>query len=147
MAEGLGCSLIRILRCIGGGLAINSGNQSVAGGVIYGAAAGLTDGGFGSFDNQWDSVFPLANGSANWPAIYNCGYLSIHEATVLGKAFTKNFYEIGNATKLYSYYQGCSEGGREGWSQIQRYTELDGAIVGAPAFQCTQTDEKNPLSC
>ena len=39
-------------------------------------------------------------------------------------------------TKLYSYYQGCSEGGRERWSQIQRFgDELDGVITGAPAFR------------
>ncbi|KFX95879.1 hypothetical protein O988_05583 [Pseudogymnoascus sp. VKM F-3808] len=39
-------------------------------------------------------------------------------------------------TKLYSYYQGCSEGGRDGWSQIQRFDdEWDGAITGAPAFR------------
>lgn len=34
--------------------------------------------------------------------------------------------------------QGCSEGGREGWSQIQRYTDWDGAITGAPAFRFAQ---------
>ncbi|TGO18516.1 hypothetical protein BTUL_0009g00340 [Botrytis tulipae] len=39
-------------------------------------------------------------------------------------------------SKLYSYYQGCSEGGREGWSQVQRYAdEWDGAITGAPAMR------------
>jgi tannase len=40
-----------------------------------------------------------------------------------------------NAT-LYSYYQGCSEGGREGWSQVQRFgNQFDGAAIGAPAFR------------
>lgn len=30
----------------------------------------------------------------------------------------------------------CSEGGREGWSQVQRYgSQYDGAIIGAPAFR------------
>ncbi|KAF2769240.1 tannase and feruloyl esterase [Teratosphaeria nubilosa] len=126
----------RYLQTGGGGLAINSGTSSVIGGVIYGAASGLTDGGFGSFDNMWDDVFPLANGSANWPAIYNFGYLSLHENAVLGKAFTKYFYGTGNSTKLYNYYQGCSEGGREGWSQVQRFAdEVDGAVIGAPAFR------------
>lgn len=32
--------------------------------------------------------------------------------------------------------QGCSEGGREGWSQVQRFSDsFDGAAIGAPAFR------------
>ncbi|KAK5123967.1 hypothetical protein LTR85_002164 [Meristemomyces frigidus] len=126
----------RFLATGGGGLAINSGNTSIAGGLPYGAVAGLTDGGFGSFDTQWDAVVPLANGTNNWPAIYMFGYQAIHEMTLLGKALTKNIYGTDNSTKLYSYYQGCSEGGREGWSQIQRFPDqIDGAVIGAPAFR------------
>lgn len=125
----------RFLATGGGGLAINSGNGSLPGGVIYGAVSGLTDGGFGGFDNHFDTVFPLANGTANWPSVYMFGYQAIHEMTVLGKELTNNFYRK-NATKLYTYYQGCSEGGRDGFSQVQRFgEELDGAVVGAPAFR------------
>jgi tannase len=109
----------RFLATGGGGYAINSCNLSLPGGVMYGAASGMTDGGFGGFDNQFDSVFPKANGTSNWEAVYMLGYQAVHEMTVLGKAFAKNFYNSTNAT-LYSYYQGCSEGGREGWSQVQR---------------------------
>lgn len=70
----------------------------------------------------------------------NFGYLSIHEMTVVGQGLTKNLYNIqnstSNSTKLYSYYQGCSEGGRDGWSQVQRYQDqFDGAAIGAPAFR------------
>ncbi|CAJ2513844.1 Uu.00g019630.m01.CDS01 [Anthostomella pinea] len=128
----------RFLSTGGGGWAINEGNNSVAGGIAYGAAAGLTDGGFGSFDNAFDDVFPLANGTINWPPLYMWGYQGIHEMTVIGKAFTKKFFNMGNESKLYSYYQGCSEGGREGWSQVQRFNEFDGVITGAPAFRFAQ---------
>lgn len=56
--------------------------------------------------------------------------------TVFGQDFTRNIYNMANATKLYTYYQSCSEGGREGWSQVQRYgSQFDGAIIGAPAFR------------
>jgi tannase len=62
------------------------------------------------------------------------GYEAHHELSLLGKAFTKQFFKM-SSTKLYSYYQSCSEGGREGWSQVQRYgDEWNGAITGAPAF-------------
>ena len=125
----------RYLSTGGGGFAINSGNGSLPGGIIYGAVAGATDGGFGSFDTQSDAVFLLANGSVNWESLYMFGYEGIHELTVIGKQFTKQFFNMSD-TKLYTYYQGCSEGGREGWSQIQRYgDELDGAVTGAPAFR------------
>ncbi|WPH00763.1 Hypothetical protein R9X50_00359300 [Acrodontium crateriforme] len=125
----------RFLSTGGGGLAINSGQGSLPGGIIYGAAAGLTDGGFGGFSNTFDTNFLLANDTINWQQVYMFGYQAIHEMTVLGKALTKNFFGMTAKEKLYSYYQGCSEGGREGWSQAQRYTEFDGVIAGAPAFR------------
>ncbi|RDW93376.1 uncharacterized protein DSM5745_00698 [Aspergillus mulundensis] len=38
--------------------------------------------------------------------------------------------------KLYAYYQSCSEGGREGWSQVQRFgDQFDGVVIGAPAMR------------
>lgn len=113
----------RFLATGGGGLAINSGNTSVAGGIPHGAAGGLTDGGFGGFDNQVDAVFLLANNTINWEATYMFGYQvcintailsdsdleeplltsqAIHEMTVIGKAFTTNFFKA-NSTKLYTY--------------------------------------------
>jgi tannase len=87
---------------------------------------------------QWDAVFLLANGTINNEALYMFGYQAHHEMSTIGKAFTKNFFSM-NSTKLYSYYQACSEGGREGWSQVQRFgDEWDGAIIGAPAFRYGQ---------
>ncbi|KAJ5343698.1 putative tannase [Penicillium brevicompactum] len=127
----------RWLSTGGGGYAINSGSNSLPGGIIYGAAAGITDGGFGGFDAQLDEVFLLANGTINRDALYMFGYEAHHELTLIGKAFTKNFF--GTQDKLYAYYQGCSEGGREGWSQVQRYAdEWDGAVIGAPAMRYGQ---------
>ena len=125
----------RYLSTGGGGMAINSGNGSLPGGVMYGAVAGATDGGFGSFETDEDVVFLLANGTINYEALYMFGYKAHHEMSVIGKQFTRNFFDMADDTKLYAYYQACSEGGREGWSQIQRYDDWDGAVVGAPAFR------------
>jgi tannase len=128
----------RYLSTGGGGLAINSGlttSGSLPGGVQYGAVSGLTDGGFGGFTNQVDSIFLLANDTVNWEAVYMFGYQVHHELSLIGKALAKRFFNMSD-TKLYSYYQGCSEGGREGWSQVQRSAdEFDGVITGAPAFR------------
>ncbi|KAM0159879.1 hypothetical protein ACHAPG_003311 [Botrytis cinerea] len=120
-----------------GGMAysINSGTTNLVGGVMYGAASGLTDGGF---DTVFDSVFLLDNGTINWEPTYMFGYQAIGELTTLGKEFTKQFYDMGD-DKLYAYYQGCSDGGREGWSQAQRWGDIyDGIIAGAPAFRYGQ---------
>lgn len=129
----------RWLSTGGGGFAINSQESSLPGGVMYGAAAGQTDAGFGSFSNQLTSVTPIANGTNNLDAIYMFGYQAIHELGVIGKAFTRNFFSVAEKSKVYSYYQGCSEGGRDGWSQAQRFAEdLDGVIIGAPAIRYGQ---------
>ncbi|OJJ42198.1 hypothetical protein ASPZODRAFT_137430 [Penicilliopsis zonata CBS 506.65] len=128
----------RYLSTGGGAFAINSGNNSLPGGVLYGAVSGITDGGFGSFTNELDDVFPLGNGTANWPPLFMFGYQAHYEMTIIGKALTKAFYNLTDDDKLYAYYQGCSEGGREGWSQLQRYTDWDGAVVGAPALRFSQ---------
>jgi tannase len=125
----------RYLSTGGGGLSITSGSGSLPGGIIYGAVTGTTDGGFGSFNTPSDTVFLVNNGTVNLKSLYMFGYEAHHELSLLGKALTKQFFNM-TSTKLYSYYQGCSEGGREGWSQVQRFGgEWDGAITGAPAFR------------
>nr|UNI81639.1 tannase [Aspergillus homomorphus] len=133
----------RWLTTGGGGFAINEGEKEgssyLPGGVQYGAATGLTDGGFGSFETQVDAVFLKANGTINYEALYSFGYLAIHELSVVGKAFSRHFYDVVQDSKIYAYYQGCSEGGRDGWSQAQRYAEqFDGLVIGAPAMRYGQ---------
>ncbi|CZR53562.1 related to tannase [Phialocephala subalpina] len=128
-------------RCLstgGGALMINGGASGPSDGPVYGAISGRTDGGFEGFDNAYDlnGVDLLANGTINYDTLVGFGYLAIREMSVLGKAFTRTAMQMDNGTKLYSYYEGCSEGGREGWSQVQRFgDEWDGAAIGAPAFR------------
>lgn len=137
----------RFLATGGGAYAINSGayGADMVGGVSKGAATGYTDGGmpyYGGTNFDDEGVFLLGNGSVNWPMVYNWGYMSIAEMTHIGKTFTSNFYGLSasNTTttdsKLYTYYMGCSEGGREGMSQVQKAPTLyDGIIAGAPAMR------------
>ncbi|GAQ40590.1 hypothetical protein AtubIFM55763_007416 [Aspergillus tubingensis] len=117
--------------------AINQGTENLPEGIMYGAAAGITDGGFGGFDAEISDVFLKANGTINRDALYMFGYQAHYEMSAIGKAFTRNFFNV--TSKLYAYYQGCSEGGREGWSQVQRFAdEWDGAVIGAPAIRYGQ---------
>lgn len=123
----------RYLSTGGGGLAITSGQRGLTAGLPYGAVTGTTDGGFGGWSAQLSDVLLLANGTMDYDMLFSFGYKAIHEMSVLGKELTRKYY---NTSDFYSYYEGCSEGGREGWSQVQRYgTQFDGAAIGAPAFR------------
>src|SRR5215831_2310830 len=59
-------------------------------------------------------------------------YRSEHEMTVKGKAIVNAFY--GNAPK-YSYWNGCSAGGRQALKEAQMFpADYDGIIAGAPGL-------------
>ncbi|GAP83306.1 putative tannase [Rosellinia necatrix] len=136
----------RYLSTGGGGLAINSGAQYTPSGIVAGAVAGITDGGFGSFATQFDAAFLRANGTVDWQATYMFGYQAHRELAVLGKRLARNLFAVPDADRLYAYYQGCSEGGREGWSQAQRFADqFDGLVTGAPALRFSQL-QTNHLS-
>lgn len=121
----------------GGGYSLST---DATGGLEYGAAGGATSAGYGALDNVgYDTVALLGNGSVNWDATYMFSYQALGEMTKLGKYFTKAFYGQSTSSKIHTYYEGCSDGGREGMSQVQRYgDEYDGVITGAPAFRYGQ---------
>ena len=120
----------------GGGFSLSS---TATGGLTYGAVGGATSAGYDAFDQAYDAVVLYGNGSTNWDATYAFGYVALGEMTQVGKYITKGFYGMDSDAKVYTYYEGCSDGGREGMSQIQRWgEEYDGAITGAPAFRFGQ---------
>ena len=58
-------------------------------------------------------------------------YRAVHEMVVQAKAITTAYY--GRAPK-FSYWNGCSTGGRQGLLEAQRYPgDFDGIAAGAPA--------------
>ena len=58
-------------------------------------------------------------------------YRAVHEMTVTSKAIIQNYY--GTAPR-YSYWNGCSTGGRQGLKEAQKYpADFDGIVDGAPA--------------
>jgi hypothetical protein len=63
-------------------------------------------------------------------------YRSYYDAAVLGKKIIKAYY---GSDIRYSYWVGCSEGGREALLMAQRFPELfDGIVVGAPILNLTK---------
>lgn len=136
----------RYLTTGGFAYAINAGegNANLGGGVQYGAVAGITDGGFGGFAATFDEVF-WQNDTIDYEPLFIMGYKGICEQTIIGKAFTQQFFNSSSGP--YTYYQSCSEGGREGWSQVQRFGGVyDGGIAGAPAFRYGQQQVQHLFS-
>lgn len=69
-----------------------------------------------------------------WAArkVVDHGYLAVHETALLAKKIILAYY--GSAPR-YSYWVGCSTGGRQGLMEAQRYPEdFDGYVVGAPVL-------------
>lgn len=80
--------------------------------------------------STWALVSP---GNVNQYLLLDFASRSVHDMTVLGKAVTEAFYA---AKPAYSYWQGCSTGGRQGLGEAQMYPEdYDGIVAGAPAVQ------------
>ncbi|MFL2546357.1 MAG: tannase/feruloyl esterase family alpha/beta hydrolase [Candidatus Rariloculaceae bacterium] len=72
----------------------------------------------------------------NYAAIEDFGHRSIHLTSVVGKQFVDAFYA---RAPEYSYYLGCSTGGRQGLKAMQRYpNDFDGIVAGAPVFSLTR---------
>jgi tannase len=68
MSQWLTVTMAGTIKFSTGGFApaINAGKGNASGGVQYGAIAGTTDGGFGSFSTTFDGVFLLANHTINY---------------------------------------------------------------------------------
>ncbi len=68
--------------------------------------------------------------------VIDFGYRAVHEMVEKSRAVVTSFYT--RAAK-YSYWNGCSTGGRQGLTDLQRYpNDFDGAITGAPALNPLQ---------
>jgi hypothetical protein len=77
-----------------------------------------------------------SDGTLNWPLIDDFAYAGIHDMSVAGKAVTRAYYP---SALRYSYFNGCSTGGREGLMEAQRYpADYNGIAAGSPAINWTK---------
>ncbi|PNS20829.1 Ribosome-recycling factor, mitochondrial [Sphaceloma murrayae] len=116
----------------GGGWSMRSPDFVLAGLATQGYAVVATDGGhdwINSRPGPWGVAGP---GNIDFYALNNFASVTLEDAGIIGKAISTSFY--GMAPR-YSYWSGCSTGGRQGLMIAQRYPNLyDGIIATAPAI-------------
>ncbi|MFF7953370.1 tannase/feruloyl esterase family alpha/beta hydrolase [Streptomyces griseorubiginosus] len=114
-----------------GGAAYLAGDNNVGLGtaVKNGYAAVSTDAGVGdALDTSWALN---SEGRVNTALLENFASRSQHEAAVVGKEVVDAVY---GKHPSYSYFTGCSTGGRQGYMEAQRHPDdYDGILADAPA--------------
>jgi feruloyl esterase len=122
----------RFLGLGGGGQAGNVTIEIAAAPIRMGFATAQTDAGHPS-SSPWDTDWAvLADGEPNWPSLEDFAYRAIHLMTITGRGVVERYYK---QRASYSYFQGCSTGGRQGLMEAQRFPDdYDGIISGAPVY-------------
>jgi feruloyl esterase len=101
------------------------GYNDLANGVRAGYASASTDTGH---TNGGPAFFAVGHPEK----VIDFSYRAVHETTVAAKAFVSSLY--GNAPK-FSYFNGCSTGGRMAMAAVQRFPQdYDGIIGGSLVF-------------
>lgn len=114
---------------VGGGGWI-TGHPYLSPQIASGYAAASTDGGHG-VERSAASWALTSRGNVNWNLLQDFAYRALDDMVLIGKAITESFYETA---PKYSYWNGCSTGGRQGLMLAQRSPGLlDGILAAAPA--------------
>ena len=67
--------------------------------------------------------------------VIDFGWRAVHEMTLAAKTTIAAFYDAG---PTFSYWNGCSAGGRQAMKEAQRFpADFDGIIAGAPGLDWT----------
>lgn len=110
------------------------GNGGFAGAIDYSDLASAVKDGYAAAAT--DTGHPGSPINAQWALghpekIVDFGYRAIHETAQKAKAVIQSFY--GRQAR-HSYFASCSNGGRQGLMEAQRYpADYDGIVAGAPA--------------
>ncbi|KAL2870725.1 Tannase/feruloyl esterase [Aspergillus lucknowensis] len=72
------------------------------------------------------------DGAVNEALLLNLAHRSIHDMSVVSKQIIKQFYKTD---PTYSYWLGCSQGGRQGYAAAAHYPDdFNGVLAMAPAL-------------
>ena len=114
----------------GGGYA---GSVGVATGSIAAGYVGVqTDTGHTGGSGTFGMLTPVPNGAPDVQLQTDFAFRSEHEMAVIGKELAQAFY---GQLPQFSYWNGCSTGGRQGMRMAQQFPgDYNGILAGAPAF-------------
>lgn len=110
------------------------GNGGFAGNISYGDMARAVRTGYAAAST--DTGHRAEGTDAHWALghpqkVIDFGYRAIHLTALNAKAIIRAFY--GQPAR-YSYFESCSDGGREALMEAQRYpSDYNGILAGAPA--------------
>jgi feruloyl esterase len=112
------------------------GNGGWGGSIQYNGLADGVGRGFATASTDTGHTTADASFAIGHPEKFiDFGYRAIHEMAVQGKATIAGLY---GTTPDYSYFNGCSGGGRQSFMEAQRYPEdFDAIIAGAPGYDRT----------
>jgi feruloyl esterase len=112
------------------------GNGGWAGSISYPAMAAALGRGYATSSTDTGHTGGSASFALGHPEkLIDYAYRSEHEMTVKAKALISAYY--GRAPQ-FSYWNGCSAGGKQGLKEAQRFpADYDGIIAGAPASNWT----------
>jgi feruloyl esterase len=114
------------------------GNGGFAGSISYSAMIAALKSGYAVAST--DTGHTGGPGRVDWALghpelVLDFGYRAVHEMTLKAKTIIESFYGAG---PRFSYFNGCSNGGRQGLTEAQRYPEdYNGILAGAPANNWT----------
>jgi feruloyl esterase len=114
------------------------GNGGFSGAVSYAQMTPALRRGYAA--SSTDTGHTSGGGDASWALGHpekqiDFGYRAVHEMTVRAKAIVAAFY---SNPPQYSYWDGCSSGGKQGLKEAQDFpNDYDGIIAGAPANNWT----------
>ncbi|KAI0853910.1 tannase and feruloyl esterase [Daldinia vernicosa] len=119
---------------IAGRFVLSYGPMAAA--IQEGYAAVTSDAGVGSSPSAGSSLSAewalISPGNLNLIAFDDLGHVTLNDAAIIAKDLIESYY--GQAPS-YSYWNGCSQGGRQASVLAQQYpTAYDGIIAAAPAL-------------
>lgn len=112
------------------------GNGAFSGSISYGALMSAVSRGYAASSTDTGHTGGSASFALGHPEkVVDFGWRAVHEMTVTAKKIVTAYY---GAAARYSYWVGCSAGGRQGMKEAQRFPDdFDGIIAGAPALDWT----------
>ena len=112
------------------------GNGAFSGAIAYPAMVRALQRGYATSSTDTGHAGGSASFALGHPEkVIDFGWRAVHEMTVAAKKIIATYYEAG---PKYSFWNGCSAGGRQAMKEAQRFpADFDGIIAGSPGLDWT----------